>query len=55
MYNQLKFGLDRGTEAQAHGSMLMVGAILDHGEKFMLPRFNETCEAVMELKDHNSQ
>ncbi|CAN0333881.1 unnamed protein product, partial [Laminaria digitata] len=49
-----ELGMGRATEAQAHGSILMVSAILDHGGKFMLPRFNETCVSVMELKDHHS-
>ena len=54
VFQQLRSGLGRTSEAQAHGSILMVGAILDHGGRFMLPRFNEICVSVMELKDHPS-
>ena len=49
-----ELGLGRATEPLAHGSILLVSALLDHGGKFMLPRFNETCVSVMELKDHHS-
>lgn len=54
VHEQLSSGLDKGTEAHAHGSILMVAAMLVHGGKFMLPRFNETCVNVMRLKDHSS-
>ena len=33
----------------------MVSAILTHGGSFMMPRFDETCDAVMALKDKHGR
>lgn len=54
VFKQLSIGLEKGTEAPAHGSILMVAALLDHGGTYMKPRFIETCQKVMALKDHSS-
>lgn len=54
IFKQLLVGFDSDKEAHAHGSILMVGAILEHGGYFMMPRFDETCVAVMGLKDKHS-
>lgn len=54
IFEKLSDGLTAGTERQAHGSMLIVSAMLDHSGNFMKPRFIETCVNVMGLKNHAS-
>lgn len=36
-------------EAEAHGALLMTGAMLQYSGDFMVPRFKELCDAVMRL------
>ena len=55
VFRQLSAGFTSNSEAKAHGSILMVSAILKHGGSFMMPRFDETCVAVMDLKDKHGQ
>lgn len=55
VFQQLSAGFTSDSEAKAHGSILMVSAILKHGGSFMMPRFDETCLAVMELKDKHGE
>lgn len=55
VFRQLSAGFTSNSEAKAHGSILMVSAILKHGGYFMMPRFDETCVAVMGLKDKHGQ
>lgn len=54
IFEKLSDGLKAGTEREAHGSMLVVSAMLDHSGNFMKPRFIETCLNVMGLKNHTS-
>ena len=35
-----------------HGSLLIMREMVDHTNNFMLPRFNESCRAVLDLCDH---
>ena len=39
-------------EARCHGSLLMIASMLEYTRDFMLPRFDETCEAILELTNH---
>lgn len=55
VYRKLSSGLQGETEAEAHGSILMAAALLDHGGGFMVPRYDETCTHVMKLRNHPSQ
>lgn len=55
VFKQLQLGLKKESEAEAHGSILMVEPMLNHGEKFMEPRFDETCVDVMNLRNHSSK
>lgn len=51
---QLRLGMAKESEAEAHGSILMVEPMLNHGGNFMQPRFDETCVEVMALRNHSS-
>lgn len=55
VYRELNRGLQGGTEAEAHGSILMAAAMLDHAGEFMAPRFDETCTNVLALRTHPSE
>lgn len=55
VFRQLSAGFTSDSEAVAHGSILMVGAMLNHGDTFMMPRYDETCHAVMKLKEKHGQ
>ncbi|CAN0309105.1 unnamed protein product, partial [Hapterophycus canaliculatus] len=52
VFQELRSGFTKRTEEYVHGSILMSGAMLEHGGSFMMPRFDEICNAVMDLK-HN--
>lgn len=45
------FGFDE--ESFIHGSLLAAGGLLEHTRDFMLPRFNELCDAIVNLMDHS--
>ncbi|CAM9685062.1 unnamed protein product, partial [Ectocarpus sp. 12 AP-2014] len=55
VFQQLREGFSKPTEANVHGSILMAGPMLEHGGNFMMPRFDEICAAVMGLKDNHSR
>eukprot|EP00957_Ditylum_brightwellii_P014354 1080232-Ditylum_brightwellii.AAC.1 len=40
------------SETAQHGSLLIIGDMLDHTGDFMLPRFDEVCRAVLDLSKH---
>lgn len=49
------FRMSASPEATVHGSLLVVGALLDHEKDFMLPRFREACNAAITLTEHPSE
>jgi FKBP12-rapamycin complex-associated protein len=42
-------------EAAQHSSLLIVGDMLECAGTFMLPRFDEVCDAVLALKFHSKE
>ncbi|KAG5176076.1 armadillo-type protein [Tribonema minus] len=55
IYDALQAGLAKGGEADIHGALLIAGAMLDNCSDFMVPRFREVCDAVMQLRGHKSR
>jgi serine/threonine-protein kinase mTOR len=55
IYDQLKDGLTNGSEEFVHGSILVLIEVLQYTGDFMVPRFKETCNSIMALKDHKSR
>ena len=52
IYSSMQSGLTSDSACSAHGSLLVVKSMLDHTGDFMLPRFEEVCEAVLALHEH---
>ncbi len=42
-------------EAAQHTSLLIAGDMLEYAGAFMLPRFDEICDAVLALKTHSKE
>lgn len=54
VFGQVEVGLSSKSEPEAHGSILMACALLNHGGSYMIDRLTQTCEHVMILKDSDS-
>jgi serine/threonine-protein kinase mTOR len=55
IYEQVQEGLSKGQAASIHGSLLIVGEMLSHTGDFMVPRFQEVCQAVMSVREHKDR
>lgn len=57
IYEQVQEGLSKGQAASAsiHGSLLIVGEMLSHTGDFMVPRFQEVCQAVLSVREHKDR
>ncbi|CAM9622978.1 unnamed protein product, partial [Chrysoparadoxa australica] len=55
IYDHLQEGMHRASEADVHGALLAVEAMLKHCKDFMGPRFREVCEGVMPFRQHKSR
>ena len=54
------YGQGAGSKGQAaaasiHGSLLIVGEMLSHTGDFMVPRFQEVCQAVLSVREHKDR
>lgn len=47
-----RLGFSQGSPATIHGSLLTLGELLNHSGHFMLPRFAEACETILEYRNH---
>ena len=47
-------GMQVRMDASQHASLLVLSDLLDHTRDFMLPRFDEVCQAVLYLADNTS-
>lgn len=54
IYEQILVGFQKNTQESVHGSLLVIGEMIKHSDQFMVPRYTETCKAVLALKDHKS-
>ncbi len=56
IYEQVQEGLaHRNNAAAMHGSLLVIGEMLSHTGDFMVPRFQEVCQAVMAVREHKDR
>lgn len=55
IYDQVKDGMKGLSEEVVHGSLLVLAEMLKYSGDFMIPRFNEVCTSMMQLKDHKSK
>lgn len=54
IYSNIQEGLRKGTAESIHGSLLVVMEMLIYTGNFMIPRFKETSNAIMQFRDHKS-
>lgn len=55
IYAKAHEGFKKGTPDSCHGSLLVVGDMLTHTKNFMMPRYMETCTAIMHLRENKSK
>ena len=51
-YEHVQEFFEKGNIEAVHGALLAVGAMMKHSGNFMVPRFDPTCEAVLNVRDH---
>lgn len=51
IYSQVQRGFDSREVDSIHGSLLITGELLQHTGEFMVPRFREVCDTVLQYKD----
>eukprot|EP01083_Nonionella_stella_P022317 61746_1 len=55
VYNEAGKGFKIGTPESIHGSLLTIGELLQNSGEFMLARFKEVCERVLQYRDHRDR
>ena len=55
IYEQTQVSFSKGNADAIHGALLVVGAMLTHTGDFMVPRFDDVCEAVLSVREHKSK
>ena len=55
IYESMLTAFSRGNADAIHGSLLVVGVMLRHSKDFMVPRFDDVCEAVLNVRAQKSR
>jgi len=48
------FGFAKGGAPMIHGSLLTLGQLISHSGNFMIPRFREVCDTILNYRNHSS-
>lgn len=55
VYESSRLGFQKGNKASVHGSLLILGELIQQTGNFMVPRFDEVCQTVLEHKSHSDK
>ena len=55
IYEQVQAGFTSVKVEAIHGSLLIIGKLLQHTGEFMVPRFREVCNTVLKYKEHRER
>ena len=55
VYESSRVGFQKGNKASIHGSLLILGELIQQTGNFMVPRFDEVCQTVLEHKSHSDK